>query len=87
MTENLTPRQAPVQSGTGTPGGQTPSIIPIEDLINRYPIDREKVRDVLLLEISKSLGKIAASFEKFFNEAESSIPEDPKEGTSDGENI
>jgi hypothetical protein len=42
--------------------------IPIEDILNNYPIDREKLRDVLFLEISKNLQRIANSLEKFINE-------------------
>ena len=37
--------------------------ISIEEVLNQYPIDRDKARDVLLIEISKSLIRIASSLE------------------------
>ena len=33
----------------------------IEEVLNQYPVDREKARDVLLIEISKTLIKISES--------------------------
>jgi hypothetical protein len=40
---------------------QPPRSISIEEVLGSYPVDREKVRDVLLIDISKSLIKIADS--------------------------
>ena len=40
-----------------------PKSLSVEDILNQYPIDREKVRDIVTLEISKSLTRIAASLE------------------------
>lgn len=40
-----------------------PSSVSIQDILNNYPIDRDKCRDVLLVEISKSLIQIAGSLE------------------------
>lgn len=75
MSETLKPKQAPERNipkqgpGVATPP-QGPRIIPVEDIINNYPVDREKIRDVLLLEISKKLERIASSMEKFVLDAE-----------------
>lgn len=33
----------------------------IEEVLNQYPVDREKARDVLLIEISKTLVRISES--------------------------
>jgi hypothetical protein len=40
-----------------------PRSLSVEEVFNQYPVDREKARDVLLMEISSSLLKIAASME------------------------
>jgi hypothetical protein len=40
-----------------------PKNISIQEILNTYPIDREKCRDVLLVEMSQSLVRIANSLE------------------------
>jgi len=40
-----------------------PANVSIQEILANYPIDREKCRDVLLVEISKSLVQIAGSLE------------------------
>lgn len=40
-----------------------PQSISIQDILNTYPIDRDKCRDVLLVEISKNMGRLAESIE------------------------
>ena len=35
----------------------------VEEVMNQYPIDREKARDTIMVEISKSLMRIASSLE------------------------
>ena len=42
---------------------QKPQTISIQDILNTYPIDRDKCRDVVMLEISANLRKIADSLE------------------------
>jgi ERCC4-related helicase len=49
---------------------ERPRIVPVEEIINNYPIDREKIRDIIFLEISKNLTRIANSMEKFFSEVD-----------------
>lgn len=39
----------------------------IQDIINNYPIDRERARDVLLLSISNGVSRIANALEYFAN--------------------
>lgn len=45
------------------PETNKPSNISIQEILNNYPIDREKCRDVLLVEMSQSLVRIANSLE------------------------
>ncbi len=40
-----------------------PQSISIQDILNTYPIDRDKCRDVLLVEMSRSLGRVADTLE------------------------
>ena len=40
-----------------------PQSISIQDILNTYPIDRDKCRDVVMLEISGNLRRIADSLE------------------------
>ena len=40
-----------------------PQNISIQDILNTYPIDREKCRDVILVELSRSMLRIADSVE------------------------
>lgn len=42
---------------------QKPEIMSVEKVLGEYPIDREKCRDVILLQISNNLGRIANSLE------------------------
>ena len=44
-------------------GEAKPQSISIQDILNTYPIDREKCRDVVMLEISGNLRRIADSLE------------------------
>lgn len=37
--------------------------ISIQDILSGYPIDREKCRDVLMMESSRNIGRIADSLE------------------------
>ena len=37
--------------------------ISVQDILNNYPIDREKCRDVLMMEMSQNLVRIANSLE------------------------
>jgi len=40
----------------------------VQDIINGYPIDRERVRDTLLVNISTGLNRIANALEYFANQ-------------------
>ncbi len=51
------------QEGTPKQEEQKPQQISVEKILNQYPLDRDKCRDVVMLEISKSLIRIAASLE------------------------
>lgn len=44
-------------------GATEPQSISIQDILNTYPIDREKCRDVVLLEGSGTLRRIADSLD------------------------
>ena len=58
-------------NGESLPKGQTQETeakeqpqgrnLSIEEVLNQYPVDREKARDVLLIEISKTLARISES--------------------------
>ena len=58
-------------NGESLPKGQTQETeakeqpqgrnLSIEEVLNQYPVDREKARDVLLIEISKTLVRISES--------------------------
>lgn len=37
----------------------------VQDIINNYPVDRERVRDTLFINISNSLNRIANTLEYF----------------------
>ena len=49
--------------GKEPPAAPQPQAVSIQDILNTYPIDREKCRDVLIVEMSKSLMRIADSLE------------------------
>ena len=40
----------------------------VQDIINTYPVDREKVRDILLINISGGINRIANALEYFANQ-------------------
>lgn len=40
----------------------------VQDVINNYPIDRERARDTLLLNVSTSLNRIANALEYFMSQ-------------------
>ena len=64
-------------NGESLPKGQTketeakeqPQVrsLSIEEVLNQYPVDREKARDVVLMEISKNLASIANSLSTITN--------------------
>ena len=59
--ENLPKGQTQEVPGENKP--QPPQSISVEQVLNQYPIDRERGRDALLIEISKNLGNIAVSLD------------------------
>ena len=48
---------------TQTDRPEAPQSVSIEQILSSYPIDRDKCRDVIMVEMSKSLIKIANSLE------------------------
>jgi hypothetical protein len=47
---------------------EQPQQIMVQDIINNYPIDRERVRDTLFINISTSLNRIANALEYFVSQ-------------------
>jgi hypothetical protein len=66
MSEATLPKGQTVRSGR-TNGEEasttTPKTVSIQDILNGYPVDREKCRDVLMMEASRNIGRIADSLE------------------------
>ena len=62
MSEEQLPKGQTVEKDVKDETPQ-PQTVSIQDILNTYPIDREKCRDVLLVEMSKSLIRIADSIE------------------------
>ena len=52
-----------LRNGKGQLPPTTPQTISVEQIIGSYPIDRERVRDTLLVSISTNLTRIANSLE------------------------
>ena len=66
MSEEQLPKEAQApERVTGDKPGDTPQpqTISVQDILNTYPIDRDKCRDVVMLEISGNLRRIAAAME------------------------
>lgn len=64
MTKNEElPKGQTTVSDQGEDTPKPPPNVSIQEILGTYPIDREKCRDVLLVEISKSLVRIANSVE------------------------
>jgi hypothetical protein len=66
MSEEQLPKegQAQEQAAEVKPGEQPQQqTISVQDILNTYPIDRDKCRDVLMIEISGNLRRIANSLE------------------------
>lgn len=47
---------------------QQPAPPLVQDIINNYPIDRDRVRDTLLLNLSNGVNRIANALEYFVNQ-------------------
>ena len=61
MSDEQLPKGQTLEGDQNQP--QQPQSISIQDILNTYPIDRDKCRDVLLVEVSKNLVRIADSLE------------------------
>ncbi len=66
MTEETLPKgqtvPSPPKEGEA-PKQEQRQMISVEEFLGGYPLDREKCRDVILVEMSRNLGKIAQSLE------------------------
>jgi len=62
MSEEKLPKGQTVGVPDENPNPQ-PQSVSLQDILSTYPIDRDKCRDVLLVEISKNLTRIADSME------------------------
>jgi hypothetical protein len=51
-----------------TPEEAAPQNVSVEQIIGSYPIDRDRVRDTLLVTISTALNRIANALEYFANQ-------------------
>ena len=63
MSDEQLPKGQTVAEGVKDETPPQPQAVSIQDILNTYPIDREKCRDVLMVEMSKSLIRIADSLE------------------------
>ena len=64
MTEEVLPKGQTVETPKkDEKQADQPKLISVEEILGGYPLDRDKCRDVILLELSRNIGRIAQTLE------------------------